>query len=103
MGWFDSIPAKYRAIAALVTAFLVGGLVAVTLMGFVRLPDRVLMLEHRFEAHVDTVSVPGMARIRKLEQQVEAIPEIRAMVFQMWCSDFPDECDSVPRAGGASP
>jgi hypothetical protein len=74
---------------------------------------RIAALEQRMEAHVDTVSTPGLARITALERRQE---EFRAIwdrewnieaggrlaimaeqTHQVYCGTFPERCRSVPR------
>lgn len=80
------------------------------------LPDRVTVVEERQDTtlgprvdtleswrlrHTEQVSEPGIERIEALEERQDSMAAdvgfIREMTFQMYCADFPDRCEEVPR------
>jgi len=99
MEWLNKAWQNYQGVLALLASFLAGLLVAGALMGFVRLPERVDELESWQVQHDSLVTEPGAARLDRLERQIDTLPQIQSMVFQLWCYQFPERCREVPREG----
>lgn len=100
----EKIGREKAGVVALAVAFGLGGTSAVgalTLFGEYRgLPERVAAVEEWATAHEDTVSVPGLALAESNEQAVQGlrrdVAEIRSMVFELYCLQFPDRCEGRP-------
>lgn len=100
MKWLMNISEQWRGILALGSAFMVGALAVIALLGFIALPDRVTVVETWQASHDSLVTAPQTDAIRRLQLRVEPIPEIQRMVYDVWCRDFPEKCQARPRPGG---
>lgn len=65
------------------------------------IPRRVEVLEQWRIVHTDTVTTPALERVDDLEFRQGAttaqMNRIESMLYRIYCADYPEECDGVPR------
>lgn len=104
-GFLETVEPKWRGVVAIVAAVSVGFTSGVGFLAFAgnyaTHETRLVTLEDWRVAHEDTVSIPGITMAENNRDAVNELRDdltrIRDMVFQMYCSDFPDRCEGVPR------
>lgn len=102
--WIEDLSKGKRAVLGAISLLVIGwgaGLATqVTIGDFATHERRISTLEQWRTAHVDTVSVPGIALAENNQDDIhdlrEDVSEIREMVYRLYCERFPSECEGRP-------
>lgn len=104
-GFLENVDRKWRGLIAIGAAILVGwgaGVISADVVqDYETLGPRVTSLEQWQEIHTDDVTDPALERVDILENRQGALSaqmnRIESMIYRIYCADYPEECEGVPR------